>query len=190
MRAFIAIPIPEQTKKHLLLLQEKLKGYGADVKWVQTDNIHLTLKFLGEVDEDNLSKVYRAIENAVKETCAFSADIASLGAFPKIDYPKVIWVGIRQGEKETKEIAGLLEEEIEKTGIPKEKREFESHITIGRVRSLKNLKDLSTRLNEFTDYFEGTDMNFMVSKIVLFKSTLSPKGPTYEAIKEVNLKTH
>ena len=140
MRAFIAIDLPPKTKAAVSVLQEKLKNPGADLKWVEPDNIHLTLKFLGEIDPGQLDKINAIIEMVAKNNPDFVMHINSLGAFPKIDYCKVIWVGLDKGDSETKNLAQELEEKLEILGIPKEDREFSTHITIARLRSRLTVK--------------------------------------------------
>ncbi len=189
MRAFIAIELPKEVKDSLSNLQEQLKKSGADVKWVQTQNIHLTLKFLGERDDKKIEKIMQILEEVAQGKNPFQLRISSLGAFPKIDFPKVIWVGIDQGDNETKEIAKELEEKIAQIGIPKEDRPFSSHITIGRTRSGLNREGLVKDLANLTRNFGQQIQEFLVTKITLFKSTLTPKGPIYEVLKEASLKT-
>jgi len=186
MRTFIAIELPNEIRNSLSRLQEQLKTSGADVKWVAPENIHLTLKFLGEVEEKKLEKITQIIEDTCGERNKFQIRIASLGAFPKIDFPRVIWVGLDLGDKETKEIAKELEQNLAKIGIPKEDRSFSSHITIGRMRSTLNREKLVQNLR---NKLGGQNLEFCVNKITLFKSTLTPKGPIYEVLKEANLKT-
>ena len=186
MRAFIAIELPKEIKEALAKLQELLKKTGADVKWVEPQNIHLTLKFLGEINETQFDKIITALTETAQNFAPFDIRISSLGAFPKIIYPRVIWVGVDKGDNESGKIASWLEEKI---GIPKETRDFSSHITIGRVRSPKNKADLIKDMENLKDYFGRINTEFKVTKISLFKSSLSPKGPTYEILKEVNLKT-
>ncbi len=188
MRTFIAIELPQEIKGSLSRLQGELKATGADVKWVAPQNIHLTLKFLGEVDDKKLEKIKEAIDGLAKETSKFQVCITTLGAFPKIDSPRVIWMGIEAGDKETKEIAAVLEERLAEISIPKEDRPFSSHITIGRTRSALNRQKLVEELKNKTG-LGGEKLEFYAGKITLFKSTLTPKGPIYETLKEANLKT-
>ena len=187
MRTFIALELPQEIKEFLSQLQEELKAAGADVKWVEPKNIHLTLKFLGEIDEKKIDKIIEIVQETVKEKDKFQIRISSLGAFPKIDSPRVIWVGVDTGDKEVKAITKDLEEKIAKIGIPKEDRPFSSHITIGRTRSSLNRQQLVQDLKNKAD-LGGQNLDFYVTKITLFKSTLTPKGPIYEALKEINLK--
>lgn len=189
MRTFIAIELPPEIKNSLAELQDQLRSSGADVKWVKPDNIHLTLKFLGEIDQSRLDKISKILEDISREKKSFPLRLASVGAFPKINYPRVIWVGIDAGDSETKEIAKELEAEIAKVGIPKEDRPFSSHITIGRVRSSLNRQNLVQSLMNLENKSGQEILEFRVEKLTLFKSTLTPKGPRYEVLKEAELKT-
>jgi 2'-5' RNA ligase len=189
MRTFIAIELPKNIKDALASLQEQLKVSGADVKWVAPENIHLTLKFLGEIDDTKLNKVIKILEDTAVDKTPFQIRISSIGAFPKINFPRVIWAGIDKGDNETKEIAKELEERIAKIGIPKEGRAFSSHITIGRLRSTLNREKLIKDLGMMSYNFGDKNLaEFGVTKITLLKSTLTPGGPIYEILKEAHLK--
>jgi 2'-5' RNA ligase len=189
MRAFIAIELPQEIKDYLAKVQAKLKTANADVKWVNPQNIHLTLKFLGEIDEKQLNQISQILDDVAGNKAQFYIHLASFGAFPSIKSARVIWAGIDKGDPESKEIAGELEEKIEKIGIPKEERAFSSHITIGRTRSSKNRQQLSQELENLTDESGKLPAEFKTERITLFKSTLTPKGPIYEILKEAHLKT-
>lgn len=189
MRAFIAIALPKEIQEKLALLQNKLRKTGADVKWVSPANIHLTLKFLGEIDIEQLSQISGILESVAKDHSTFLMRLGQVGAFPRPDSPRVIWIGLDHGDKETETIAEELEEKIEKLGIPKEDRPFSSHITIGRTRSTLNRLNLVRELKNSRDPLGIGITEFTAEKITLFKSVLSPKGPTYEALKEAVLKT-
>jgi 2'-5' RNA ligase len=144
---------------------------------------------LGEVDQGKLDKVSGILEDLVKEKEYFYLRIISVGAFPRISSPRVIWVGIDKGDNETKVIAKELEQNLAKIGIPKENRPFSSHITIGRTRSSLNLQNLVEGLNILASVPPKENLEFNVTKIALCKSTLTPKGPIYEILKVVSLKT-
>jgi RNA 2',3'-cyclic 3'-phosphodiesterase len=185
MRAFIAIELPQETKDTLARLQAKLKMAGADVKWVEPKNIHLTLKFLGEIEEQTQNRIItqlEAISSAVKN---FDICLTCCGAFPNTDSPRVIWAGIEQGDKEVYTLAKAIETHLESISIPKENREFSSHITLGRTRSSKNRHELAKTISRLN--LKTLKEQFTASKITLFKSTLTPCGPIYEMIKEFPL---
>ena len=126
---------------------------------------------------------------ALEDKKSFSAILLSLGAFPKIDYPRVIWVGISQGSAEIKEIAQELEQRISQIGLPAEKKPFSSHITLGRVRSGLKREKLVTKLKEFQDQIKEGSKEFRIDRVILFKSTLTPQGPIYEELYSANLTT-
>ncbi len=188
MRAFIAIELPKDFKDYLANIQAEFKATGADVKWVEPNNIHLTLKFLGEIDDKKMAEVARVLETVACAEKSFSIRLKSIGAFPNTNSPRVIWVGLDKGDNETGMIAGMLEEKISEIGIPKENRSFSTHITIGRLRSGLNRLKLVRMLNSLEDNPSKEDLEFKVSKITLFKSTLAPYGPIYEILKEASLK--
>lgn len=190
MRVFIAIELSERTQGFLNRLQEQLKNSQAEVTWVKPQNIHLTLQFLGEIDDKKVSQVIGLLDNVVADKNAFYIRLSGIGAFPKISFPRIIWVGIDKGDIETKQIAKDLEEDAAKIGIFKENKPFSSHITIGRVRSALNRNALVKNLDNLVNNFLKDAPESPVNKITLFKSTLTPKGPIYEVIKEAYLKTN
>ncbi|MFA5145483.1 MAG: RNA 2',3'-cyclic phosphodiesterase [Candidatus Omnitrophota bacterium] len=189
MRTFVAIELPKEIKSRLGDIQEQLKKSGADVKWVSPLNIHLTLKFLGDIDDTKLNKINEILEACTKNKGSFKIRVSSLGAFPEIKLPRVIWMGIDKGDNETKGIAKDLEEEFSKIGIPAEDRPFSSHITIGRTRSFLNKEKLAGDLENLANNLSRENWEFTVGNITLFKSTLTPKGPIYETLKTASLKS-
>jgi len=188
MRAFIAIELPEEIKTILSNIQDELRQTRADVKWVKPENIHLTLKFLGEVEQDKVSKIQLVLEEIAQENSPFAVYLSSLGAFPKLQYPRVVWIGITN-EQLVLKIAEHLEKEIVKIGLLAESRPFSTHITLGRVRSGLNRKALIEKL-EFLNKNLSSDLpEFRVLSLTLFKSTLTPQGPIYESVFSCALKT-
>jgi len=176
MRSFIAISLPPPIQTYLTQLQDELKAAGADVKWVEPANIHLTLKFLGEINEQILGKV----NTAMRETCAgmkpFALSLASLGAFPSTNSPRVIWIGIQEGKDEATAVADRLEKKLVPLGMIAD-HPFAAHITLGRVRTGKNRKELAQKLQQPLP--GETPVSFLVDRITLYESKLSPHGPTY-----------
>jgi len=189
MRTFIAIELPKVILDSLALLEDRLKNTGADVKWVEPRNIHLTLKFLGEVDQQKLEKINEALKSISGDKKTFHMRVSSIGAFPKISSPRIIWVGIDKGDNETKEITEGLEEKLAKLDIPKEDRPFSSHITIGRVKSTLNRDKLIQELTAAEGILKMGNLEFNVERITLFQSTLTPNGPVYNPLKTADLTT-
>ena len=179
MRAFIAIELSEEIKKTLFQVQSHLRYSGADVKWVSEENTHLTLKFLGELSEDKIEKVTSILDNIAKNFKTFEISLKDIGAFPKIEFPKVIWVGLDKGAKESAELAARINEALSKIGFAEETRPFAAHLTIGRVRSAKNKLALKEKLLSYN--LPPAAYN-PISSITLFKSTLTPQGPVYSKL--------
>jgi 2'-5' RNA ligase len=189
MRTFIAVSLPKEIKDFLSRIQEQLRSSGADVKWVHPENIHLTLKFLGEIEDNQIEQLTALLQETVKGKSAFAVRLSSIGAFPKISSPRVIWVGIDKGDSDLQQISGELERRCGRIGIPEEDRPFSSHITLGRVRSGLNRQKLASDLDNLKDNPDLQGREFTVDKVTLFKSTLTPKGPIYEPLSNTILAT-
>ena len=178
LRTFIAIKLDETTIKKLSLIQNDFKKTGADVKWVAPQNIHLTLKFLGDTSEDKIPSLRQVLEKAVAGTSPFLLELTHTGAFPTHEHPQVIWIGITDGKTKLLELASRIEEELFIVGIPKEKRSFDAHVTLGRVRSSLNTFALTKLLKVYS--FPAFAQE--VKKIYFLKSTLTSHGPIYEPL--------
>jgi 2'-5' RNA ligase len=183
IRTFVAVEMPEKVREQFREVQAQLRQADAHVKWVEPHNIHVTLKFLGEVSEEELEKVYAGVTEGV-ETCApFEIDLAQLGAFPNLRRPRVVWIGIESGKEKLIELQKKVEECISQHGFPREKRSFSPHITIGRVKSPRGVDDLVNAL-KVTAY---TSESFEVDEVVVMESTLTPEGPIYSPLRRVGL---
>lgn len=185
IRSFIAIEIPEGIKKGLFEIQEKLKKTGADVGWTRPEGIHLTLKFLGEVEEGRLIDVQKAVEQASKEFSPFVLEVSGIGIFPNTRSPRVLWIGIKDKRDDLKNLQEAIEREAERVGFKRENRSFTPHLTLGRVRSQKNRDALIKSMEEFDKIELGL---LDVGEVSLIKSELSPKGAIYTQMWKVTLK--
>lgn len=186
MRTFIAIELSQEIRDTLAQIASRLKYAGADVKWVEKDNIHLTLKFLGEISEEKAKLVAARLDTIAKETKPFEISLKDLGAFPKIDSPRVIWVGLDKGAKESTELAKKIGLALSKLGFQEEARPFAAHLTIGRVRSGLNKAALVEKMTSC----QLSAISFqLIQSIALFKSTLTPKGPIYSKLHDYHFTT-
>jgi 2'-5' RNA ligase len=185
VRTFIAIKLTPEIISKISGMQEELKRTGAQVKWVKPENIHLTLKFLGHITSEELEKVKIATRETLKPFKSFGISISGLGAFPKIEYPRVIWVGVDEGKEELKRMTSNLEERLAQIGFAKEKREFSPHLTIGRVKSSKRKERLIEAFTKFTAAHLGS---MKVDKIAIIKSELKLQGPVYTSLEEIDLR--
>jgi len=180
MRAFIAIDIGK--KDEIIKLMDEFKKIKGKFKLVEPENVHLTLKFLGEIEEDMIEKIKEAIEKSVEEITPFKASLSGLGVFPSMDYMRVLWIGFKD-EGQTKKIAFHLEEELQKYGFKREKK-FTPHITIARIKSKEGKEEIKKFIEKHKEKNFG-EVECM--KICLKKSILRPEGPIYKTIEEIKL---
>ena len=185
IRLFIALPLPDNIHKLLDKIQQSLKKSDAHVKWCKPENIHLTLKFLGYTDESLLFKVKKRLNEALKDYSPFKISLdKEIGAFPNLFHPRVLWLGIDSGIIQLRSMQHKLNEFLEDLEFGKEKRTFEPHLTLGRIKSLKSKDDLIDNVKKI--HLEKEYL-IKVSKICLFQSILMTKGPIYKILYEVRL---
>ena len=183
MRTFIALDLSDSMKKELTRLQEELKKAGSDVKWVNPLNIHLTLKFLGNVEESKIDEIKAILDGISQKNNAYELSLFNLGSFPSLNQLRVLWAGIDKGCSETEKIAEEIENGLEKIGFPKETRPFSAHLTIGRVRSGKN----KAKLKEIITSLQVNPETCQIKSVTLYQSKLTPKGPIYTPLHVANL---
>ena len=181
LRCFIAIEITETIKKDMGGLIELLKKYDADVKWVNAENLHLTLKFLGNTSEGLISKIIESLTKITFFYNPFYIKIYTVGMFPNRKYPKVIWAGV-EGSDILKKLQSDVEDAMSLLGYKKEDKKFHPHLTLGRVRSQKVISNLIHELDNFT----GKDFGSIeVRDIKLMRSELKPTGAHYYCLHEM-----
>ena len=183
IRSFIALELSEEIQEALGRIQASLKKSNADVKWVKPRGIHLTLRFLGNISPQLIAEINKLIDRLAQSHSPFKLSMAGLGAFPNIEHPRVIWVGIEQGRKESERLARDLEQGLNQFGFLPEKRNFYAHLTLGRARSSRNRNQLKQLLSSLA--VETKTM--LVDKIVLFQSTLRPQGAIYQTLHQGKL---
>ncbi|MBI5755827.1 MAG: RNA 2',3'-cyclic phosphodiesterase [Nitrospirae bacterium] len=176
MRCFISISLPEGTKRGIVAIQERLKSSGADVSWTRPEGMHLTMKFLGEVEEKRLSKIETALNRAVSDISLFSLNVSEIGIFPDMRRPRVVWIGLKEDGDNLVRLQKGVEEELRKIGFPSENRGFTPHITLGRIRSNRNIEKLLNLIEEEKVIELGS---FEVSDVHLMRSELKPAGAVY-----------
>jgi RNA 2',3'-cyclic 3'-phosphodiesterase len=184
VRAFMAVEIPPALYPHISELQSFLKKADSDAGWVPEQNFHYNLKFFGYLAESEIKKIISATKKIVSYAKPFEIEIQGIGAFPAMTSPRVLWLGMKKGSAELKSLANSLENEYSNIGIPKEEREFQAHLTLCRLKSGSNAKELIEKVKQKEHINIGS---FKVNEIVLFKSTLTPSGPVYEPIERFRL---
>ncbi len=182
LRAFLAIDVDEDLKAKMYKIIKQFKKIDANIKYVDLENLHLTLKFFGDIDTEGIDLLSSKIESVVSNFDNFTVKIKGCGAFPNTKRIKVIWLGIDEDEI-VKKLHDELDKEFVKLGFDKDKK-FSSHLTIGRMRNAKGKDKVKSTIEEFSEVEIG---EMTVDKIVLKKSTLTPHGPIYEDLEIFDL---
>lgn len=185
VRTFVAVEIDEGVRNRAAKLIRRLQQSGADVRWVDTRQMHVTLKFLGEVDLREVYHICMAVEKSVAEIEPFSIDVRGVGAFPSLARPRVLWLGIDDGAEQMSALNARIETALHALGYPREARRFQAHLTLGRVRKQdRALDDLAEMIREMQDLEIGPST---VDQVVIFSSELQPTGPVYEPMGHAEL---
>ncbi len=182
VRSFLAIELKEDLVPKILDVQKEFKKTNANIKYVPSKNMHFTLKFFGNIDEEMIEDISLSVEKVIMNYSSFDLSIKNCGCFPNKNMIKVLWLGLDEGSP-IKSLQKDLDREFKKLGFKKEKN-FISHLTIGRVKSPKNEKEIRKTIEKLENIEIG---QMTVSRICLKKSTLTPQGPIYEDIKVFEL---
>lgn len=176
--------VTPEIRERLAQVQRPLVATGADVKWVEIENLHVTMKFLGEVPEDKVEAIIAQADEVSREAKEFALGLGGLGAFPTQRAPRVVWVGLTHGIDELRVLARGLEARLERLGFKPEGRPFSAHVTLGRVRSPRGRDALAQALQAGRECEIGT-MN--VENFDLMQSVLGRGGPQYSVVQEFRL---
>jgi RNA 2',3'-cyclic 3'-phosphodiesterase len=183
LRLFIALPLSHEVEVELDRLLGLLRPISSDVKWVTANNIHLTVKFLGDTDEKLIPRIRTVMNETVAAFQPFESVMDRVGGFPNLMKPRVIWVGGSQPIEEAVRMSAEIDRRMHELSFEKEKRPFKAHLTLGRVREGRSISPLATYLESF----KLTPIPLKLDRLVLFKSTLTPKGSIYERLHEAKL---
>lgn len=177
IRTFIAIDCGPAIRARIDGVQEDLARVCPEVKWVEKENLHLTLLFLGEVDNREIPDVCKAVANGLKDLPPFELSVEGTGCFPNLRRPRTLWIGVRKGSAEVKAVHAALEKQLLALGCyRREERAFTPHITVGRVKSDGPMDKLAEALIKHQDWQAGETT---VSEVLVMSSQLTSKGPTY-----------
>lgn len=177
IRSFIAVLLPEEVRRAVAMTIEELKVYRADVGWVRPENLHLTLRFLGEQGERELERAREALGEAAAQASPFAVGLKGLGAFPLRGRPRVVWVGVAEGADRLVGLQAAVEAALAVRGFHPEERPFHPHLTIGRVRGSRGVEALSAALGEEQVFGEAE-----VTALHLMRSDLHPTGARYSVL--------
>jgi 2'-5' RNA ligase len=184
IRTFIAIELPDEVKEKISFLQEELREDRGGASRVRPKNIHLTLKFLGNIDAEKINSIGNALEKASENVGPLTVTVGGTGGFPNLKSPRVLWVGVGESEGLTR-LQKNIEEELNKIGFEKERRPFHPHLTLLRVKSMDEGRRLAGLVKEIKSDIEA---KFSTDEFILFKSKLGPGGAEHSALKRISLK--
>jgi 2'-5' RNA ligase len=180
IRCFVAVECGgDELAAKFTEVRRILEAARADIKFVEPENVHLTLKFLGEIEPSLVEEASQAIKGTSFQP--FTARIEGTGVFPNLRRPRVVWAGITEGVSQLAEIWNDVDARLSLLGFERERRGFSPHITIGRVRSGRNRDRLVQELSSLSDYAFG---DLQVDRVTLKKSVLTPRGPVYTTLAE------
>jgi 2'-5' RNA ligase len=188
IRTFIAVEVGNDVKARAADLIKRLKKAEADVKWVPPQNMHITLKFLGDVPNVEVPDVCRHVAEVAAKFEPFEIEFAAAGAFPDVSRPKTLWIGIAPGEgfEQLEALSSAIEDRLhDQMGFPRERRRFHPHLTIGRVNSGGQSQE---RLGEIVQEHANFDASITeIDEVLIFASYLEKSGPTYNVMGRAEL---
>lgn len=180
IRTFIAVEMSLEVRTRAVELVEQLRPLGGDARWVEPHNMHLTLKFLGDVREEAIADVCRVVTKTAAEVSPLDIVLGGAGAFPDLRRPRTLWIGVTRGQAELVHLQSAIERSLAKRGFPKERRDYHPHLTIGRIRhSGPAMGELGELVQRHADFAAG---GATIREVVVFASHLSSAGPTYEPL--------
>ncbi len=186
LRSFIAIELPETVKKALAEFQQELGKCGADIRWGRPENIHLTLKFLGNIEEDKADIIAEKIKRTCKGHSGFKIGILGTGVFPNKRSPRVLWAGIDLND-DIMTLQNGIEEAMASLGFEREKRRFSPHLTLGRFRSSRGKQAVLDKMDSYRENIFGI---MDVDSVLLMRSDLDPDGAKHTKIAICDLKSN
>lgn len=194
IRTFIALDIAPDIKSIIRKAIKPLQTAWPGIRWTDDSQLHITLKFLGDVPVNEIHQVIEAAQQAVRNREAFDLVLEGLGAFPNLDHPRTVWIGISEGLEDLQELSDRIETELMPLGFHRENRPFTPHITIGRIKQSKPNRNerqakksvIDTPISLADDFFTKESDRFFgscpVDEIVVYASELFPDGPQYEVL--------
>jgi len=188
IRCFIAIELGDEIHREITRLQERLRrdirANERDVKWVRPENIHLTLKFLGEVPDSDIPDICQAVEKAVETFHPFKLDVAGCGCFPPRGAARVLWVGVSEGDTPLPDLQEAVASELEPLGHPPENRPFSAHLTLARIKTAPAGHLVSHTVDTLEMVRLGSQE---VTALTVFQSELTRGGPMYTPLHHADL---
>ena len=179
IRTFVALEISDEIRAQARQLISRLRETAADVKWVESQNLHLTLKFLDKVPANEIPRICQIVARATAQLPPFEIEIRGAGAFPNAHQPRTLWLGTTTGRESMIELHDVIEAALAPLGFREEHRQFHPHLTLGRVRSGPGVAELADQLAQFETFLAGP---LFVDEVAVFASRLDRRGPEYEVL--------
>ncbi len=179
-RTFVAVEIAPDVRSRITELITRLRSSDAKVNWVAPENLHLTLKFLGDQTDEEVATVCQAVQQAATTVPAFAFHCRGVGAFPNMERPRTLWMGVRDGTDALRQLQQAIDQQLARHRYPSERRGFQPHLTFGRVRSGgAAMGELAELLAKAQDMDGGVSI---VDEVLVFASYLQRGGPQYEVL--------
>jgi 2'-5' RNA ligase len=185
VRTFVALELSPALKAGILRLAETLRSKGVRASWCRDGTLHLTLKFVGDVEEADLPDLVEAVRRAASRCGPFTFETRGVGAFPSPRRPRVVWVGVAPVEA-LFDLQDGVERELAAVGVPREERRWSPHITVGRIRDAEEPGDLEMVLAAL----RCPEETVVVREVLVLRSVLSPSGAIHEPIARVPLESN
>jgi 2'-5' RNA ligase len=179
IRAFLAVDLPDDVTFFLGNISSRLKQSGADVRWVNPSSIHLTLKFLGNINSAQIPDIENTLRPIVSSQSRLQIEISGIGAFPNVRQPRVVWAGVSEPSGRLVKMVSLIEDAFDGLGFQRESRSFNPHLTLGRMKSNRAKEKLVDLINYMNP---EPGITFFADRVTLFQSILEPAGPRYNAL--------
>jgi 2'-5' RNA ligase len=186
-RTFAAVELPKAVRDRIQQHISQLRDAAPECQpsWSRVENIHLTLKFFGDIEQNRIRQISNAASRTAKDFAPFEILITGTGAFPKTTQPRVLWIGVDDPSLQLSKLQSRFEDECAGEGFEKEERAFRPHLTIARIRKPAGAR----RLGEFNKELRFEPMKLTVNELIVFRSELSSKGSKYTPLSQHTLKT-
>ncbi|MEZ4526277.1 MAG: RNA 2',3'-cyclic phosphodiesterase [Desulfobacterales bacterium] len=184
IRAFIAFHLPEDVQNHIRERQDHLRSCQLHLRWVAPENIHLTLKFLGDINPDDTERIAQAMSQAVQNTSLLHLGAKGIGVFPNMRRARVLWTGLTGDTHNLIALQNRLDDRLADLGYEKESRPFKAHLTLARAKESPDPKNLLAAMEKFASF---ASPDFTAGELILWQSHLHRSGAVYTKLKSVFL---
>lgn len=186
-RIFVAVPLSDDLRDAVIDVQRRLDHAGAVARWTRPSQLHFTLRFLGEVSIAQVARVKLAARETAQGVTPFVITLRSLGAFPSMQRPQVVWIGVEEGRGALEALADRLDAALARHRFPPDRKPFRPHLTLARTKDMREWGDVVRALSQHKDVAVGSQQ---VDRMIVMESQLAPQGPIHTPVEEVSLPSH